>query len=312
MTKTTFGYLAGLAAAISIAASLPAMSDPANTTMTTTTTVTTTTTDTPYIDYRALVNPTITQMDIKWAHANGLSDNDLAAVYAIADKTGQTGSAVLERVINGETFLALAAEYGLSPSVVTRTDEYKTRLANLEMAYNTTGYSAMRHHKEFHVNMGSMDNDTTVVSSSTTTASIASSDVLGTMRAQGDFRTFLHAIRRADLENDLRASGPITVFAPTDAAFDKLSKDQVKDLFRDKDRLRSVIELHVIPARVTAADAMAMTSPTSPATLNGQTLQVTTTNGTVMLNGVATVTQPDIQASNGVIHGIDTVLMPAK
>ena len=125
-----------------------------------------------------------------------------------------------------------------------------------------------------------------------------------------DFSTLVTLIKAADLVDTLKGAGPFTVFAPTNAAFAKLPAGTLEDLQKpeNKAKLQSILTYHVVPGKIMAADVMSMSNPSSPKSVQGATLNVKTT-APVMVND-ANVTATDISASNGVIHVIDTVLMP--
>ena len=128
--------------------------------------------------------------------------------------------------------------------------------------------------------------------------------------AAKNLTTLVKALQVAGLVETLKGAGPFTVFAPDNKAFAKLPAGQLDALLADPAKLKQVLTYHVIPANIMASDAMAMTSPTSPPTVEGATLQVTKgKKGRLLVNG-ATVTKADIQASNGTIHIINQVLMP--
>ena len=133
---------------------------------------------------------------------------------------------------------------------------------------------------------------------------LAAKDIVDTAVAAGNFNTLVTAVKAAGLVETLKGKGPYTVFAPTDAAFAKIPKADLDALLKDKAKLTAVLTYHVVPATVMAKDVKAGDAPT----VNGKPIKITTDNG-VMVND-AKVTATDIQASNGVIHVIDTVLMP--
>lgn len=120
-----------------------------------------------------------------------------------------------------------------------------------------------------------------------------------------DFSTLVAALKKADLVGALQGEGPFTVFAPTNDAFAKLPKEAVEALLADKEKLTQVLTYHVIPSRVLAADVVNLSEAT---TLQGSNVAISTENG-VQINA-SNVVSTDIKASNGVIHVIDTVLMP--
>ena len=129
-------------------------------------------------------------------------------------------------------------------------------------------------------------------------------DIVDTAVAAGSFSTLVTAIKAAGLVETLKGKGPFTVFAPTDAAFAKIPKADLDALLKDKAKLTAVLTYHVVPAKVMAKDVKAGDAPT----VNGKMLKLKTNKG-VMVND-ANVTATDIAASNGVIHVIDTVLLP--
>ncbi|MCK2183752.1 fasciclin domain-containing protein [Halomonas getboli] len=133
-------------------------------------------------------------------------------------------------------------------------------------------------------------------------------DIVDTAVEAGQFETLVAAVKAAGLVETLKGEGPFTVFAPTDEAFAALPEGTVDELLKpeNRDTLTAVLTYHVVPGRIMAEDAMAADSAS---TVQGQDISITTMDGQVMVND-ATVIQPDIEASNGVIHVIDGVLMP--
>ena len=143
----------------------------------------------------------------------------------------------------------------------------------------------------------------------TKTASAGKSgmDIVQVAKSAGSFNTLLAALKAADLDKTLKGTGPFTVFAPTDAAFAKLPAGALDGLLKDPAALKNVLLFHVVSGKVMAKDVVTLTeAPTA----NGQSVSVNTANG-VVLNGTSNVVKTDIPASNGVIHVIDTVLLPA-
>ena len=132
-------------------------------------------------------------------------------------------------------------------------------------------------------------------------------NILQTARAAGSLDTLLTAIDRAGLSEVLRREGPYTVFAPSDEAFAKLPDGVVQSLLATPDTLADVVDFHLVPGRITAAN---ITSQVSAETLHGEDLAISN-NGAVRIDG-AHLISGDIQASNGIIHVIDRVLLPAR
>ena len=141
------------------------------------------------------------------------------------------------------------------------------------------------------------------------TARAQDQDIVETARAAGNFQTLVAAIEAAELEETLKGEGPFTVFAPTDAAFQALPPGTLEELLmpENRERLRSVLTYHVIENEVRSGDIAGEEATVE--TVEGSELTVDATGAMVMVNS-ATVTEADIEASNGVIHAIDTVLLP--
>lgn len=142
--------------------------------------------------------------------------------------------------------------------------------------------------------------NTTMKAANTKTA-----DIVDTAVAAGSFKTLVAAVQAAGLADTLKGTGPFTVFAPTDEAFAKLPPGTVDALLKDKEKLKTILTYHVVAGKVTAADVVKLKSAK---TVQGQSVKIDASNG-VKVNG-ATVVKADVMASNGVIHVIDTVLMP--
>ena len=133
----------------------------------------------------------------------------------------------------------------------------------------------------------------------------ARADIVATASAAGSFNTLVSAVKAADLASTLQGEGPFTVFAPTDAAFAKIPAAQLDALLADKDLLTKVLTYHVVQGRVEAAEVVKLSSV---ATVEGQPVKIHV-GETVMVNN-AKVVKTDISTSNGVIHVIDTVMLP--
>ena len=134
-------------------------------------------------------------------------------------------------------------------------------------------------------------------------------DIVETAQSAGSFNTLVAAVQAAGLVETLKGEGPFTVFAPTDAAFEKLPAGTVEDLLKPENReqLQKVLTYHVVPGRIMSSDLTGKT--TAAATVEGSEVEIDASGDAVKVNE-ATVSQADIAASNGVIHGIDTVIMP--
>ena len=134
-------------------------------------------------------------------------------------------------------------------------------------------------------------------------------NIVDTAVANGNFKTLAAALGAAGLVSTVSGPGPFTVFAPTDAAFAKLPAGTVEDLLKpeNKDKLSAILTYHVVSGKVMAADVVKLSEAK---TVNGKMLKVKVNGGKVMIND-ANVTSTDIAASNGVIHVVDSVILPA-
>lgn len=133
-----------------------------------------------------------------------------------------------------------------------------------------------------------------------------SKDIVTTAVEAGNFTTLAAALTEAGLIETLQSEGPFTVFAPTDEAFAKLPKGTVESLLKDKEALTNVLLYHVVSGKVTAKDVVKLNSAE---TVQGSSVNIKVVDGKVMIND-AQVISADVNASNGVIHVIDTVILP--
>jgi uncharacterized surface protein with fasciclin (FAS1) repeats len=133
-------------------------------------------------------------------------------------------------------------------------------------------------------------------------------DIVGLAQGNADLSTLVTAVSTAELVETLQGTGPFTVFAPTNAAFDALGDDQVQSLLEpeNRDQLTSVLTYHVVPGELTASD---LSDGQTLDTVAGETLTVEI-DGDQVTVGDATVVEPNVEASNGVVHVIDAVLTP--
>jgi uncharacterized surface protein with fasciclin (FAS1) repeats len=133
-------------------------------------------------------------------------------------------------------------------------------------------------------------------------------DIVETAMAAGSFTTLAKALQAADLVDTLKGQGPFTVFAPTDEAFAKLPAGTLNDLLKpeNKQKLQRILSYHVVPGRVSSADVVKLRTAKA---VSGDTIDITVRGGAVDVDN-ARVVKTDIQASNGIIHVIDSVILP--
>ncbi len=275
-------------------------------------------------DYKILNNRYFDSVNLEQARARGLSDNEIASIVRIAKLTGYPFDEIAGSVERGATFPQIATENNLKLSDVYNVDKEKQEVSDYDALYKyekglgkDTSMASMPMSSSATSPMAPVTPTPTPASSTTssTNSSASSSatptlDIVDTAMAAKNLTTLVKALQVAGLVETLKGAGPFTVFAPDNKAFSKLPAGQLDALLADPAKLKQVLTYHVIPANIMASDALAMTSPTSPPTVEGATLQVTKgKKGRLMVNN-ATVTKADIQASNGTIHIINQVLMP--
>lgn len=266
------------------------------------------------MDYSILSNRNYDYVDLQQAKAHGYSDSQVASIATIAAKSGYSFRTVLAAVDRGESFPMLASKYNLRIGDVYSNDKEKQEIANYMAAYESIeskggsgGSMSMMGGDMMAKPMDTMPMAEKPMGMSSKAATM---DIVETAMSAKNLTTLVKALQSAGLVDTLKGAGPFTVFAPDDKAFSKLPAGTLDALMADPAKLTKILTYHVIPAEVMAADAKAMTSPTSPPTVEGDTLQVTKgRKGKLMVND-ATVTKADIKATNGVIHIIDKVLMP--
>lgn len=133
-------------------------------------------------------------------------------------------------------------------------------------------------------------------------------DIVAVASSTGDFNTLVAAVKAAGLVETLQSDGPFTVFAPTDDAFAKLPAGTVENLLANPDKLKQILLYHVVAGQVNASDVVNLSSAT---TAQGSDVAIKVASGNVMVNN-AQVIKTDVMASNGVIHVIDTVILPTS
>ena len=148
----------------------------------------------------------------------------------------------------------------------------------------------------------------TLMLSAGTQAQQHNKDIVDTAMAAGSFKTLAKALQAADLVETLKGQGPFTVFAPTDEAFAKLPAGTLNDLLKpeNKQKLQRILSYHVVPGRVSSTEVVKLRTAKA---VSGDTIDITANDGTVRVDS-ARVVKTDIAASNGVIHVIDTVIIP--
>ncbi len=272
-------------------------------------------------DYSILNNRVFDNTDLSQARARGLTDSQIATIVKISKETGFSFQYVSAQVERGVTFPALATMYGLKLADVYSNDKEKQEVSDYDalssyaksLGKSDSGAMSMP------MSGGSMTPPMTSPSAPSTTMPMTPTesttpssepDIVQTAMAAKNLTTLVKALQVAGLVETLKGAGPFTVFAPDDKAFAKLPAGALDALLADPAKLKQVLTYHVIPGNITAADASSMSSPTSPPTVEGATLQVTKgKKGKLKIND-ATVTKADIKASNGTIHIINEVLMP--
>jgi len=240
------------------------------------------------------------QHEINRFKAMGFSEQEFKEICNIALESGLTTDYVARQVKEqGQPIAWVAGWDGVSTTVVGKD---LPGFGNTQMGIETAENTA-----PFDTSMASAISSSTSVSAS---SSMATGNVIDVLSADPTFSMFTAAIKASGLADTLRGAGPYTVFAPTNDAFAKLPSGTSDTWLRpeNKDQLVTILMYHIIPGKLKAADVSAMTNPSMATTLGGKSISVHTT-APIMI-GSANITRSDIDASNGEIHAIDTVLMP--
>ena len=256
-------------------------------------------------DYSILSNRVFDSVDLQQARARGLSEAQIATIVKISEDTGYSFREISAKVEQGETFASLATTYGLKLNDVYSNDKEKQQVSDYDVLSKYADSLSKNSSGTLPATMPAM----APMTPAETPVTSSQLDIVQTAMAAKNLTTLVKALEAAGLVETLKGAGPFTVFAPDDKAFSKLPTGALDALLADPVKLKQVLTYHVIPGNFVAADAASMTSPTSPPTVNGATLQVTKRKGKLKIND-ATVTKADIKASNGTIHIIDSVLMP--
>jgi uncharacterized surface protein with fasciclin (FAS1) repeats len=148
-----------------------------------------------------------------------------------------------------------------------------------------------------------------VVLASATAAPLPSRDILETAIETGAFKVLVAVLREGGLADTLKGKGPFTVFAPNDDAFKKIPAETLQALFKDRKALPEMLNYHIVAGELKVDDVM---KRKSVKTLQGDEIRIEVADGKLKLNGTATVVKSEIPCANGVIHVIDTVLLPPK
>lgn len=251
-------------------------------------------------------------------HAEGFSDDEIKGAANIAMRTGGEVEYYLRLIREvGIPLATLASDSGLSTDQI-RADipGYGVDTISVMTSPPTPASAPM-----IRTGMINSMTDSTVGTTSsaslpapippaTTAPAVTTNSLVDVILGNPDFSTLASVVKAGDMTEMLQGPGPYTIFAPTNAAFAKLPAGTLDDWMKpeNKEKLRSVLQYHVLPGKIMAADIMAMSNPSMPRSAAGSTLNVKTT-APLMVND-ANVTATDIVASNGVIHVVDTVLMP--
>ena len=199
----------------------------------------------------------------------------------------------------GKPIYSFATAFVFCATLVSCSDAATNTTSNTDSSMNTTT-----------TNTTTMDNTTAATPEQGGAAMAPSKNIVENAAASPDHSTLVTAVKAAGLAETLSGAGPFTVFAPTNAAFEKLPAGTVDNLLKAemKDDLAEILTYHVVPGALKAAD---LKDGQKLKTVQGEELMVSIKDGKVMIDG-ANVTVPDVTSSNGVIHVIDAVVMPKK
>jgi len=233
--------------------------------------------------------------------AMGFTESEVKEILNLSWRTGLEPDYIVRRVKDsGYSFRTLAEMYGVNPKSL---DDDLPGFNADAVAFLGEGYGSAA------TTLASTTSMTTTTTASSAMA--AKGDIMDVAASDPQLSTFVAAVRAAGLESTFKGAGPYTVFARTNSAFAKLPAGTLDDLLKpeNKDKLIAILQNHMISGKVTSKDLAGMTNPSMPTTAGGGSLTLKTTSP-IMIND-ASLVQPDVMATNGVIHLIDTILLPA-
>jgi uncharacterized surface protein with fasciclin (FAS1) repeats len=247
---------------------------------------------------------------VKAVEAAGLSDtlsgNGPFTVFAPTDEAfAKLPAGTLESLLQNPAALKSVLLYHVVPGKVMAADVVKLKTAKTALGQSVQIDASQE------VRVGNAKVTKTYIAASNgvihviDTVIIPKNDIIEAARAAGSFTTLLTAIEAAGLTDTLRGDGPFTVFAPTNEAFAMLPKETLDALLNDNAKLASILTYHVVPGKVLAADVVKLTEAK---TVQGQSVKISAADGVTVDN--AKVVKTDVSATNGVIHVIDTVIIP--
>jgi uncharacterized surface protein with fasciclin (FAS1) repeats len=240
-------------------------------------------------------------MDLNQARAEGFNHREIATIAKLADEAGTSFDQIKLLVQGGNTFPTIADTYNVDYFTLNDVRDYEQQIEAYRLAYEHSGAAEVRQ-----LVAASQQE---MISTPNGAYFANDNSLADTINNTPELTMFARALRSARMMKVMNGPGPFTVFAPTDAAFAKLSNDQISALMSNRSQLVKILDYSIIPQRIDAAQALSMPSPTSPATLEGDPLQVVASNGNLTVNG-ANVVKPDVFTTNGVLHEVDTLLLP--
>jgi len=265
-----------------------------------------------WVDYRPLVNTPYDYGDIMYAKGIGYSDDDVASLYILKERTGTPFRQLIILNEGGQTFWSMAREHNIPLDVVFKADLEKDKIEKYMIAVEASGNRPLDDTpaSESGLNVNRISSVETLAGPRKVATTIVAEGAYDVLSESQGMSTFVHLIDKAGLADVLNSPGSYTIFAPTDAAFGRLPRYVRRKIENNSDSLKYLLMYHILTIRLDVKAIGEMTSNTTPPTLGGERLTLqTTSDGDIHVND-ANVLRANILAGNGVIHEIDTVLVP--
>lgn len=267
-----------------------------------------------FVDYTPLINSPYDYQDIMYAKGIGYSDDDVASIYVLKERTSISFRQLILLNESGQSFKDLALDNHIPLDAVFKADVERDKIEKYMLAVEASGNRPTEDPpaSESGLNINRISSVETLAGPRAVATTIVSDGAYDVLNSSLGMSTFVHLIDKAGLADVLNSPGSYTIFAPTDSAFARLPAYVRKKIERSSDSLKYLLMYHILTTRLDVKAIQNMTTDMSPPTLEGEQLKlVATPDGNLTVNN-SNILRANILAGNGVIHEIDTVLVPRR